>query len=546
VTWPGWLSDADLARAERLGGAYMRFEGAIYAESRPIEIADPRSFRVLDPWYAIDDRHIYFASGSYWRIVSSPFHHRSETPSVVDRASFEPLGHGFARDAARIYWHNDVLAGVSRPTFAPLTEHFARDDRSVFYFYSGIHRTASEAGQYLGILPITLAGADPRTFVALNDYCGKDHARAFWHSAPMDVRDVASLRVLDDRVSRSATQVFYEESELEGADAATFELIAGTPYARDKASVYQSHESDYGNAMMRVDGADPRAFEPLGWGYTRRGRQIFIWDRPIDGVDLASFAVLVHGYARDARRLYHPRPAESIIAGDDPDSLVVIDEAFAKTAEHVYFHGGLVPDMDPHTFERRGEYAIDAGHVWLQYGEEGEHLLELAGAEPTTLVIGPHEIARTSTHVYVFGRPVVGADPATFERVSARYGRDQRHVFVLEGEPRTIDGADPASFVELDGAFARDALRVYRIDGGSMNVLPGADPGTFVRINDVFSKDATHVYGGNEAIPDADPDTLEVQGHHARDRRRVYRHELGRVHVVEGATQLPDDDDLPF
>lgn len=124
--------------------------------------------------YAIDDRNIYYADGSYWRIVNSAMHHGATVSSVVDRASFEVLGAGFARDRERVYWQNDVLLGVAHASFAPLSRQFGRDDARAYYFYPGIHRSVFADGRYRGIEPIVLPGADPRTFVALNELCAKD------------------------------------------------------------------------------------------------------------------------------------------------------------------------------------------------------------------------------------------------------------------------------------------------------------------------------------------------------------------------------------
>ncbi len=417
-----------------------------------------------------------------------------------------------------------------------MSEYFGRDDERAFYFYSGSHRKVFDGKRYLGIAPKVLPNADPRTLVAISELCAKDDRHVYWHGSRIDA-DAASFELLDARFARDATRVFFDGDVIDDCDAASFSVFAGSGFVRDATRVFEAHDSDHGSWVTAIEGADPHDFVPLDGCYTLRGGQVFAGEQRID-TDAGNFLVLADGYARDRVRAYY---GTSIVEGAE---FTLIGSGFAKTSGGVFLYGALVPDADPATFRLVDDhYVVDARHAWVRMGEAGDQLRELACGDPATLGAGADGIARSSTDVFVVGRHVAGADPATFERISYAYARDRAHVFVLEGELEQLAGADPESFIELRRPFAKDAYRVYRDN----RVITGADPATFVALDHVYSKDRGRAYFETNVIEGASPVSFESIGDgYARDRARVY---LGRV-VVDGADPatfvVPQCDNIPF
>jgi hypothetical protein len=88
---------------------------------------------------------------------------------------------------------------------------------------------------------------------------------------------------------------------------------------------------------------------------------------------------------------------------------------------------------------------------------------------------------KTASKVYWNGKVIHQASPDHFEILSEHYAafaRDKQHAY-CQGKP--IAGADAASFMALDDGYAKDESRVYRYNHMTgMVVVEDADPKTFV------------------------------------------------------------------
>jgi hypothetical protein len=102
------------------------------------------------------------------------------------------------------------------------------------------------------------------------------------------------------------------------------------------------------------------------------------------------------------------------------------------------------------------------GHnwVWTTLDESQgrrEHLIPMADG-PSFRVLQDKNFALDKAYVYYQGRPLRGADPASFTLLRDGYGKDRNHVF-LNTEPVVL--ADPGSFEILAFPYARDRARVF-------------------------------------------------------------------------------------
>src|SRR6185369_3951801 len=111
----------------------------------------------------------------------------------ADLETFEPLGRGYARDCARVYFEKSRIARAHPPTFELLNAWFGRDRARVFYLHHAIDGALRDSFEvvmgmcardaarvYLAAMPI--AAADPSTFTCVDaDFIGKDARRVFVH-----------------------------------------------------------------------------------------------------------------------------------------------------------------------------------------------------------------------------------------------------------------------------------------------------------------------------------------------------------------------------
>ena len=145
---------------------------------------------------------------------------------------------------------------------------------------------------------------------------------------------------------------------------------------------------------------------------------------------------------------------------------------------------------------------------------------EIDGADPASFEAFDTTYARDRSHVYFDGRPLVGADAASFELLDRPgFFKDRQHVYQLD---RPFSD-DPAHFELLDGDLSKDSTAVYWSDGRVLS----DDPAHFAIMSNqdhyLFTKDRETVHVNGNPIAGADPATFRVlQGAYAQDGGRVF------------------------
>ncbi|MDA2889570.1 DKNYY domain-containing protein [Mycolicibacterium sp. BiH015] len=217
---------------------------------------------------------------------------------------------------------------------------------------------------------------------------------------------------------------------------------------------------------FRVDGADSSTFEVFDRTYARDRAQVYINGHRLDGADADSFQLLDRpGFSKDRHRVYqHDQPIS-----DDPANFAFLGGDLSRDSTNVYWTDGSVLSRDP------GGFVIIADEDHYLFAKDGEE-------------------------VFVNGRVIVGASPATFRILEGAYSRDAAEVFYFDAQ---IPGADAATFRTLEGPYAADEGQVYWMG----KPIPGADPATFEVLNANFecAADRTRAYYRQAAIQGADP-----------------------------------------
>ena len=218
-----------------------------------------------------------------------------------------------------------------------------------------------------------------------------------------------------------------------------------------------------------IAGADAPSFKAFDDTYAKDRVAAYFDGRPIPGADAGSFSVLDrNGFAKDRNHVYQLGRTIS----DDPTHFELLDGGLSKDSAAVYWTDGGVLSRDP------GHFAIVSNNDQYLFTKD-------SGA------------------VQVNGKPIAGADPATFHVLAGAYAQDARRVFYFTD---AIANADAATFHPLDGPYARDAHHAYWMG----NVIDGADPATFRVLNAAFecSADAGRTYYRMSVIAGADPRTF--------------------------------------
>lgn len=201
-----------------------------------------------------------------------------------------------------------------------------------------------------------LDGADPNSFKVLE---GKKDAKAIYavdaervylginsYAMKIDSADPSSFSILtaDGAYAADEKRVFWFGVQVPGADPDSFEVLQ-EPYAKDSKRVY------VGITPLEVHAL--KNFEVL---------KVHPFDRPISAetnrlVVKAPEDVYVSGWSRDGVAYYW---AAKELEGVDYDSLVLLNDLYAKDKHQVYYEGKPIRGADAKTFEVVGPGSIAA------------------------------------------------------------------------------------------------------------------------------------------------------------------------------------------
>jgi hypothetical protein len=219
-------SHADPARLVPLT-TRLATDGELVIAQMGVVPADPRTFRPLDEHFAVDATRVYHGD-TYASVVEG-----------ANPATFCALGGELGTDDQYVYWMSRTVAGVPPETFLALSASFACSCDQVLYFYRGLHGQRHIVRDRFGVKPIVLARADPDTFRDIGELYGADARHAYYHSMPIELRgDARCFETLGMCLARDDRAVYFENRVVEGADPATFRLVATTTAARDRERWY--------------------------------------------------------------------------------------------------------------------------------------------------------------------------------------------------------------------------------------------------------------------------------------------------------------------
>jgi hypothetical protein len=258
--------------------------------------------------------------------------------------------------------------------------------------------------------------------LALSSACGRN-------SAPNSLFDAAGYHVKGDTVyylNAFPGKAF----EIAGVDASSFEAFDAT-YARDRSNVYLDG--------YVLSGADAATFQPLDRsGFAKDAHHVYLRDVPISS-DPAHFDLLEGQLAKDGAAVYWP---DGSVLSDDPAHFVIISNVdhylFTKDGATVHVNGTPIGEADPVTFR-----VLDGA-----YGTDGRGVFYFTDRTPEADVASFRPLegsyARDAQRVYWMGKVIDGADPATFRVLNASFecSADAEHAYYQQ---TIIAGAEPPS-----------------------------------------------------------------------------------------------------
>lgn len=177
----GSKTDFDLQSFELLTSQIAKDKNNVYfiydEYIVPINKSDPASFMMINKDYAKDKNYIYSIAAGRPSIDNEK----------MDPNSFQLLDNPYySKDKKHVYRLGSIIEGANPLTFKTLTEYYSRDDKNIYLMNFKIPQADAENFKILNKRFTTkdnhhvyykgtiIRGADPDTFIALNDSFSKD------------------------------------------------------------------------------------------------------------------------------------------------------------------------------------------------------------------------------------------------------------------------------------------------------------------------------------------------------------------------------------
>ncbi|MBQ9555546.1 MAG: DKNYY domain-containing protein [Muribaculaceae bacterium] len=306
-----WKVDADPKTFEDLGDKYAHDASHAFFEGKVIEGADGATFRYLGKWYAVDAKHVF---------------HLDTIMPEADPMTFKVHTSSLTEDAKDYYWDGRPIHVADKASFVVMGDKdgwdtkWAKDKKNAYFMgfasvpladyesFKPINSIRYGSGSYAAdkyqvyFQGHVVEGADPATFREVDFYVGQDKYRAYseWH--PSQVKDYSKLKQVGDMFT-DGTHLYNDDLQtFDEADINTFHHVDGNWYA-DKRHVWWRE--------TLVQGADAASFEPIYSSSFTTGRK-----EQSSGCDF--------NYGKDARHVFY---RDSIISGADPATFEKIDFA---------------------------------------------------------------------------------------------------------------------------------------------------------------------------------------------------------------------------
>ncbi|XZE17576.1 protein kinase domain-containing protein [Pirellulaceae bacterium SH449] len=257
-----------------------------------------------------------------------------------DDIDTEKLGHGYSRKGEFIYFNQQRIdqagkenfksfarfanlklsqcANVDAASFKALSEEYTKDKNMVYYKWIS-------PGQFW---VVELPSADVSSFEVIGFNLARDLRHVWWYGEPLQGIDPQTVELVNAGfVWKDAKSVWYQRTEIPGADAKTFRHLDQAFY-RDVNRVYWS--------STPLEGADPDTFRTFGDDCPFGADRNSVWrgDTKIAGYDAATFQVIHQSVVKDKNGVY----AGSHLM-EDADAT-----SFRKVADLDTFYSALLVD----------------------------------------------------------------------------------------------------------------------------------------------------------------------------------------------------------
>jgi hypothetical protein len=289
----------------------------------------------------------------------------------INGKNFIALNDVFAKDDSSAYYKRySIDADVS--TFTGLDKHYAKDKETVFYCDEEREGQNYYLTKHSVIFKVK--GAEPATFTIMGEgYEGyaKDRKRAYFRGEGFEVKDAATLSIINGQFIKDKYQVYFERAPVKNADVNTFRVLNNC-YARDtsRAYYYGFHNELY-NGIHPIP-CDINSFTILEYPYSKDNTSVFYVYNKIEGADANTFSVVKSDFSKDKNHVFIKT---KILKGADAATFKVVphndeylDEfKYTMDREHIFWKDKMLINVNINSFKVLGlDYSTDGKNIYFR------------------------------------------------------------------------------------------------------------------------------------------------------------------------------------
>lgn len=465
------INGADSSSFE-ITGIYGKDKNSMYAFGKKLEGVNPETFQTISENGIIfkDDKNIYYlgkkearklknadvnsfeevAENEYYKDKNNVYYYdeyegNMKTIKEADPKTFEGISYTFGKDKNAVYKRENKLAGVDPATFEEIDSSFTKDKNNVYYE------------------EMPMKGVDPKTFEPFVDYIlvkDKNGIYKFGKTWGID-EDESDSKLVVEKVELSPE-----------IDLKTLKPMENySYYSKDKNNVYYD--------FKKIEGADIKSFEPLGYVIGKDKNSVYYETQKINGVDANSFESLGENFFKDKNNVYYQRSEFT----DNPD----ISYKFPK-----------IEGADPKSFE-----AID------------------------------NFVGKDKNSVYYETQKINGADTISFKSLENNFFRDKKSVYYKN---KKLENIKPENFKVINSFLVKQGENLYyniKDENDNVKFIPleskTVDDESFEVLDEDYTKDKNNVYFKGKILKGVDVETFDKHyneddnGYKIQDKNRIYK-----------------------
>lgn len=445
----------------------------------------------------------------------------TSTDTVSDK-EYESVYHKKSCDYdiqdAQVYYHGEVMEGVSSSGFVEIDDCYSSNFRKVFYRNKELNAANPDKFDYLDYgfakddqlvyyKGSRIRVAHAATFESLGGFYAKDKNYIYYKWYLFDV-DPESFEVIYNSYVKVDGDYYHQIFKIEDQSEINYlDSIFASVDVSDNEEEVDIIEEESSEEVIQDDSSDEVALisypeisemndEEMKCVYEVKIKDVYLNSNLVQDIQYQDFEDLSGCYSKNYLHAYYK---DNILKLSDKKSLKYLSYGYASDRKYAYFRGELIGISDGSSFESLGGYyAQDRNYIYYKG-------VRVSGADKDSFTVIDNNYAYDINNYYYFNQVVEDAD--TLDKLSAIYSNsnsqeaeedNQDQSNEVESEEESVLNDDAERFMTLNYSLPGGNISVWQKDDLiSLNFSEEPDLAKFYQYVDLKKEGKSIAFTGN-------------------------------------------------